>query len=61
MNPDRIEEIMMIIIAILMLSYLLPFSLVRNIFATLVIAVALIVLLVFRSFSWHHDEVTPFA
>jgi hypothetical protein len=60
MNPDRVEEVIMGVIAVLMLSYLLPFSLVRNVFATLFIAIGLIVLLIFRSISWHRDAITPF-
>lgn len=60
MNPDRIEEGIMALIAIAMLSYLLPFSLLRNIFVTLIIALALIALLIFRSISWHQEVITPF-
>jgi hypothetical protein len=60
MNPDRAEEIIMGAIAVLMLSYLLPFSLVRNIFVTLFIAIGLIALLILRSISWHRNAITPF-
>jgi len=60
MNRDRAEELLMVAIAICMFTYLLPFSLPRDILATLVVAVALVVLLVLRSISWHLEEITPF-
>lgn len=50
----------MVVIAAVMLSFLLPFSFMRNIFATLAIAVTLIILLLLLSVSWHSEGGTPF-
>ena len=60
MQLDRIEESLMAVIALCVLSYLLPFSITRNVIVTAVIAVGLIVLLLLRSVSWHLERITPF-
>jgi hypothetical protein len=60
MKLERLEEILLVVIAAGLLSYVLPFSLPRNIITTVIIAFVLIALLILRSIAWHKDGITPF-
>jgi hypothetical protein len=60
MHRDRAEELLLLIVAACMLSFLLPFSLGRNLVVAVVVAVALVMVLVLRSLAWHIEAVTPF-
>ena len=59
MTRATAEGIVLMLIGLAMLSYLLPFSLARNMLATLFIAIALIVIIIMRSITWHHGG-TPY-
>lgn len=60
MNTERLEEVMLILTGIALLTFTLPFSMPRAIITTVIVALLLMGLLVLRSIAWHRNGITPF-
>lgn len=60
MHRDRVEETILVLVAVLLTALLAPFSLTTRLVTTVSIAVALVLLLVLRSADWHEGGATPF-
>gem|GEM_PF-5049889 len=57
---ERAEEFVLLLVAVVFLLLLAPLSLPVTLGLTLLIAVALIVILMLRSYGWHSDRITPY-
>lgn len=60
MDTERIEEAILLIVAVLMLLYIFPFTIAADMAITVALALLLIAILVLRSIAWHKDGITPY-
>jgi hypothetical protein len=60
MTTDRAEELLLLLVAACLLSFLLPQSLARDLVAMVLIALSLVAVLFLRTVSWHRQRATPF-